>query len=108
MSEWSADDLSDRFLRAAERTESRYKECRAKVSRSETYKRLHDEALAEFYVAHRLHGRTFLTSREFLIRELTNMLTLEFTGTGAFDHEFFIGTYRTEVRRLLAEFCAAI
>jgi hypothetical protein len=107
MSDWSAESLSDRFLRDAERTEARYVECRAKVPRSQSYKRLHDEALAEFYVANRLHGRTFLASKERLSCELSNMLVEEFRNANAFDYEVFIETYRAEVRRLIAEFGAA-
>ena len=70
---WNPRALSDQYLARAARAAARIKECRAKVPKSETYKRLHDEALAEFHVFNRLHGRTFLETPAKLLAELHAM-----------------------------------
>jgi hypothetical protein len=63
MSEWDAAALSRHFLQVAEAAESYVQEVRGKVRESPSYKVLHDEHLARFYVFNRLHGRTWLASR---------------------------------------------
>ena len=74
---WNPRALSDQYLARAAKAAARIKECRAKVPKSETYKRLHDEALAEFCVFNRLHGRTFLETPAKLLAELHTMKAID-------------------------------
>ena|ERR1700741_1263034 len=102
---WDAEALSRRFLWLATEKERYAGEARRKVSsRTDSYKRVHDEALAEFYVANRLHGRTFLNTRQELVDELRLMLAMEFSVAEAFDEKTFKRVYVAEVNRLLKEF----
>jgi hypothetical protein len=100
--EWDIEELSTRFLRNAERADLRQADCRRRISYSPGHKRAHDEALAEFYVYHRLHGRTFLATPEDLITELRSMKTLDFKShCSAYDPECFEQTRLLVIDELL-------
>ncbi|MGB9369603.1 MAG: hypothetical protein WCE79_26720 [Xanthobacteraceae bacterium] len=103
MSSWDVQSLSERFLRLADQTERRAEECRQRVPRSSGHKWFHDEALAEFSVYHRLHGRTFLETPQALVSELHSMKKLKLT-TGAYDPEVFERRRLQTIDDLLAEF----
>jgi hypothetical protein len=70
---WDVKGISDAFLHAAEMHEARVQEVKLKALKSSGYQYDHDEHLAEFAVYNRLHGRTFLESREALLAELREM-----------------------------------
>lgn len=70
---WDSRTRSAEYLARAEKARSRVNDCLARIPRSDQYKRLHDEALAEFHVFNRLHGRNFLKTPAALLAELHTM-----------------------------------
>ena len=105
MSAWDADHLSRRFEHLAQNKDLRVEECRRRSGRSPGHKRAHDEALAEFYVYNRLHGRTFLSSAGALVKELRAMKGLDFkAGSSAFEPDDFERFRIQTIDELLREF----
>lgn len=102
MTNWDVQDLSRRFLRLAEQTERRAEECRQRVPGSPGHKWFHDEALAQFSVYHRLHGRTFLETPLALVSELRSMKALKLK-MGTYDSEAFERRRLQTIDDLLAE-----
>jgi hypothetical protein len=103
--EWDADVLSAEFLRAAERAAARMQECRSRARTSPGHKGAYDEALAEFYVYNRLHGRTFLASRDALLDELRSMKGLPVArGSSAYEEDRFERLRLAEINRLIRRF----
>ena len=70
---WDTRIRSTQYLARAESARIRVKKCLARIQHSDQYKRLHDEALAEFHVFNRLHGRNFLKTPATLLAELQAM-----------------------------------
>jgi hypothetical protein len=90
---WNPAAAHDYFLHGAEEAERYLREVRSKIKSNPSYERVHDEHLAKFYVFNYLHGRTFLDSRESLLRELNTMLRQPVSTTEAYDADRF-ETYR--------------
>ena len=86
---WSPSGENDYFLRGAQEAERYAQEVRGKVTSNPSYKRVHDEHLAKFYVYNYLHGRTCLSSRDELLAELKRMLELSVSDTSAYDADQF-------------------
>lgn len=70
---WNDNQLSNRFQFCAEKAEQYLRELPDKIRRNSSYERIYDETLAEYYVYNYLHGKTFLSSRFTLLRELREM-----------------------------------
>jgi len=68
--DWDEKALSSEFLTQAQDAERYLGEVRRKVKRNRSYERVFDEHLARFYVFNYIHGRTFLSTRQALLREL--------------------------------------
>ena len=89
MEQWNKEQISQSFRRQAEEAERYCGEVRSKIKHRPSYKDIFDEHMAKFYVYNRLHGRTFLDSREELLSELRTMLTMDFSSAECFDAERF-------------------
>ena len=101
---WDADALSNRFELWARQRERDYIQSRSRISRSDYYKRQHDEELAEFWVYNYIHGKIFLGSQEAFVRELNRLSIDTPTVSAAFDEDVFKRHYNLTVQRLLDEF----
>ena len=105
---WNSEELSARYLHQAENAERYLAEVRGKLKRDRSYEHVFDEHMARFYVYNYLHGRTFLQTREGLLRELLAMKrgTLP-ADPEVFDRKRFEGHYRTyvegEIRKISKE-----
>jgi hypothetical protein len=109
MSSWDTEELSRRFVRLAQQADDRKTECRQRVASSPAHKLAHDEALAEFYVYNRLHGRTFLETPAALVEELRFTKNLDFkNGSRAYDPERFERRRINLTDELIAEFSKKI
>lgn len=105
---WDRDALHRRFLMMAQNAEHRLNETRAKVRTNTSYKSFFDAALAEFYVYNRLHGRTWLESRQELLRALKETLNGPTPSTNEpFDKELFAQFWRNILKSLIEEFSGA-
>jgi hypothetical protein len=102
---WNSEELSARYLHQAEDAERYLAEVRGKLKRNRSYEHVFDEHMARFYVYNYLHGRTFLQTREELLRELEAMKRGKLPADPeVFDRERFERHYRTyvegEIRRI--------
>lgn len=70
---WNPDLISSEFLFQAEDAERYLSEVRRKVRANPSYQCILDEHLARFYVFNYLYDRTFLCSREALMKELKRL-----------------------------------
>lgn len=104
MADWNSKALSERFLSQAIDAERYAQEPRTESSKNEPYKRVYDETLVASYLGRRLSDETFLGSRQALVRELKNMLMVEFQNAQAFDQERLKKLFVVELRRLIKEF----
>jgi hypothetical protein len=104
MTGWDAKALGERFLSQAIDAERYAQEPRTEASKNEPYKRVYDQTLVASYIDRRLTDETFLSSRQALVRELKNMLAVEFQDSRAFDQEGLKKLYAENLRRLLKEF----
>jgi len=92
---WNLEELSARYLHQAEDAERYLAEVRGKLKRNRSYEHVFDEHIARFYVYNYLHGRTFLQTREELLRELEAMkYGAPPVGPEVFDRERFERHYR--------------
>ncbi|ERJ19973.1 hypothetical protein SSPSH_000837 [Salinisphaera shabanensis E1L3A] len=78
MKKYDKESISRGFLRRAEDAERYLREVRAKLKDNPSYKHVHDDHLAKFYVYNYLHGRTFLESESMLVAELGRLQALDF------------------------------
>lgn len=104
MTSWDRRSLSERFEIAARKAENYLQEIGPKVVRQPSYQRARDETLAECWVFDRLHGRTFLDTRDDLLVELRNMRAHPPTDATVNDRKRFEAFYVRVVDRLIAEF----
>lgn len=95
--------MNDDFLRRSIEAGNRAKECLQKADDQFEYRQLHDEALAEFYVYNRLHGRAFTDDPALLREELKVMLDETPPETEAMDPEIFEQQRLSVIRRLLEQ-----
>lgn len=105
---WNSQELSARYLHQAEDAERYLAEVRGKLKRNRSYEHVFDEHMARFYVYNYLHGRTFIQTREELLRELEAMKRGPLpTDREVFDRERFEGHYRAyvdgEIRKISEE-----
>lgn len=101
MTTWNSDAVSQQFLVQAEDAERYLQEVRVKVKSNSSYQHVHDEHLARFYVFNYLHGRTFLASRDALLKELQSMAAHAIPAPReAYEGERF-GRYRQQYVNLL-------
>jgi hypothetical protein len=70
---WNPDLIGNEFLFQAGDAERYLSEVRRKVGVNPSYQCILDEHLARFYVFNFLRDRTFLCSREALLKELTRL-----------------------------------
>lgn len=104
MNPWNPESLSKRFETTALSAERYMEECKWKVSRTDSYKALHDEHLAKFYVYNYIHGRTFLDSPKSFLAEMNSFLMYTETSPGeAFDAECFLEWRKRYIMGLIAE-----
>ena len=75
MSEWDANSLSESYERIADEAWRYCEEVKGKLSRTSSYEGVYDEHMAKYYVYNYLHGKTFLHSKEALVKELSTMLS---------------------------------
>jgi hypothetical protein len=109
MGSWDADQISERFLRLAQQAHDRKTECRQRITNSPGHKRAHDEALAEYYVYNRLHGRIFLEAPATLVEELYDTKNLDFKNdSDIYDPENFERRRIALTDRLITEFTKEI
>jgi|SRR5580692_332949 hypothetical protein len=104
MTNWDSKALGERFLSQAVDAERYAQEPRTEASKNEPYRRVYDETLVASYLGRKLSNETFLSSRQALVRELKNMLTVEFRDARAFDQEGLKKLFAANLRRLLREF----
>ena len=102
---WNSEELSAQYLHQAEDAERYLAEVRGKLKRNRSYEHVFDEHMARFNVYNYLHGRTFLQTREELLRELEEMKRGKLPADPeVFDRERFERHYRTyvegEIRRI--------
>jgi hypothetical protein len=75
---WDPMKRASQYRTRATSAEFRAKKYKSMVSKSDTYKRLHDEALAEFQVLNRvLHGRGILNTPALLLAALQALRSAE-------------------------------
>lgn len=105
MTTWNVESLSRRFLSQANSAESYLREVRVKVKTNASYERVYDEHLARFYVFSYLHGRTFLSSKEALLKELKEFSddTMQ-TPSDAYDPACFKQHRKLYIAQLIKEF----
>jgi hypothetical protein len=70
---WDIRTRSTDYLARAESARTRVNKYLTSIHHSDQFKRLHDQALAEFHVFNRLHGRNFLKTPVALLAELQTM-----------------------------------
>ncbi len=105
MTEWNVETLSSRFLREANSAEGYLRELRFKIETNKSYERVYDEHLARFYVFNYLHGRTFLYSREALLKELKDFSRdTQETPSDAYDPACFKKHRKLCISKLIEEF----
>lgn len=101
---WNPQELSARYLHQAQDAERYLREVRGKLKRNPSYEHVFDEHMARFYVYNHLHERTFLDTREALLKELEAMRRGELPrDPEVFDRERFERNYRMYVERVVAE-----
>lgn len=74
MLKWDLNALDQRFRYKAEGEEIYLREIASKIPAQPADQHVHDEHLAHYYVANRLHGKTFLRSRTELLDALSAIL----------------------------------
>jgi len=98
---WDRNTNSQQFLAQAERAELYLDEVKVKVKSNPSYRVLHDQTLAEFYVYNHLHGRTCLQTRETFVRYLEELSAHPPTSAEAFDEARFVRHYSNTIRGLI-------
>ncbi|MGZ5135869.1 MAG: hypothetical protein ACXWCG_12000 [Flavitalea sp.] len=101
---WDIELLSSRFLNEANNAERYLREVKVKVKTNASYERVYDEHLARFYVFNYLHGRTFLSSKDALLKELKEFLDYTQTPSDAYDLERFNENRKLYITQLIKEF----
>ncbi|MEQ9230512.1 MAG: hypothetical protein RIF46_07490, partial [Cyclobacteriaceae bacterium] len=92
------------FLFQANEAERYCNEVKSKIDRTPTYKQIFDEHLAKFYVFNYLHGRTFLETRELLLKELNIMLSFKVEVSNCFDFETFERYRQFYINQLIGQY----
>lgn len=89
MQDWDPNKMAEHFRVQADDAARYTKEAKGKMSRTNTYRLLHDEHLARWYVFAALSDSSLLASREDLISFLNQMLQDRPTPFGARDAVYF-------------------
>jgi hypothetical protein len=105
---WDSERISKSFENKTRFLEIRIKECKSKIKQNispNTYKRQHDEVLAEFHLANYCCYKSFLESKQSFVAELKSLLNspLSFSNE-AYDKEYFMSRLNHEVKTLLNEY----
>jgi hypothetical protein len=102
---WDAESISNGFLFQAEDAERYLSEVRWKVRSNPSYQCVLDEHLARFYVFNYLHGRTFLSSRQALLKELKRLAAVPIDApTEAYSPERFEHFRQQYLAQLISRF----
>jgi hypothetical protein len=104
MASWDPPTLSKRFEFAASSAETYFREIRPKMVKQPTYQHVYDEKVAEFCVFNRLHGRTFLDTRDALLAELRSMRAHPPRDATVNEQSRFERFYGQAIDRLISEF----
>jgi hypothetical protein len=101
---WDREGLHSEFLRKAQNAITYVEEVRVNAKSNRSYERLHDEALAEFYVYNYLHGRSFLATKGETVAALEVLAATPAPTERVFDSQHFIGHRIRLIRVLLDRF----
>jgi hypothetical protein len=94
--------IAEAYHRIADEAERYMNEAKSKISRSPSYRRVHDEHLAKFSLYYRLAARC--ESRETLLEELTRLAREPPSApSNAFDAEAFTSAYRGWVKSAISQ-----
>lgn len=101
--EWKLNELNRFFKSKADGAERYLIEIRSKLDKSISYEALYDQTLAEYYIFSYLHGRTFLESKQVLLKELNSMFDSPTIAFDVVDKERFLLSYRNLIKRLISQ-----
>lgn len=102
---WDPEFMSNGFLFQAQDAERYLSEVRRKVRSNSSYQCVLDDHLARFCVLNYLHGRTFLSSRQTLLKELKRLAAVPFAApTEAYSPERFEHFRQQYLAQLISRF----
>jgi hypothetical protein len=104
---WDAESLSKSYQWQAKDAERYLGTLKEKIKHNKSYERIYDEHLARFWVYNHLHGRTFLGSKDALLRELEAMRsTPQTVPNGSYDPDRFKRFFDTCLEKVIQDVTA--
>lgn len=100
---WNSNQISDQFKAKADSAERYIQSRRRDAETNPSYQHILDENLAEFYLYNSLWGKTFLESKESLIKHLQDLLNnpAQFNPTDAYDIDRFQAYFERSIQTLI-------